>query len=232
MSLVIGYAVDEEESSLSFYGKDGKHDCAKLSKSELKLLVFFMQNSNKLVSVDVLMQVGWDGRIVGDNSLNVSISSLRKKLKHDNLIKIVNIPKKGYKFSYNEDSFYNVNSRIEEGAKANEGLSLEEDIKANEAVSVEEDIKANEAVSVEEGIKVKEVAKVKDGKRLEIKGVMKLIYNKSYPIIFLFSIGLYIYFFSNFTYVDCFEIKGSYECNVNNFRQISYDAIYMYNKGK
>lgn len=52
-----------------------------LQKQELLLLSYLMALDDILLTKKMLMTLVWRGRIVGDNSVHVSISRLRKKLR-------------------------------------------------------------------------------------------------------------------------------------------------------
>jgi DNA-binding winged helix-turn-helix (wHTH) protein len=74
-----------------------------LSDKESNLLTIFASNQNLLIERDRLMKEVWEneGVFVG-RSLDMFISRLRKKLKHDPGLQLVNIHGKGYKLQVNE----------------------------------------------------------------------------------------------------------------------------------
>ncbi len=69
-----------------------------LSGKETKLLSLFSERQNQLISREELLKKVWedDGVITG-RSLDMFISKLRKKLKNDPAIQIINVHGKGYK---------------------------------------------------------------------------------------------------------------------------------------
>ena len=69
-----------------------------LSKKECELLAIFAANPNQIIKRDELTKKVWEdnGVFVG-RSLDTYISKLRKKLKEDTSIKIINIHGVGYK---------------------------------------------------------------------------------------------------------------------------------------
>jgi DNA-binding winged helix-turn-helix (wHTH) protein len=69
-----------------------------LSAKETKLLSLFSERQNQLISREELLKKVWedDGVITG-RSLDMFISKLRKKLKNDPAIQIINVHGKGYK---------------------------------------------------------------------------------------------------------------------------------------
>ncbi|PQJ80139.1 winged helix-turn-helix domain-containing protein [Polaribacter porphyrae] len=74
-----------------------------LSKKECELLEIFITNANKVVKREELTKRVWEnnGVIVG-RSLDTYISKLRKKLKEDSSIKLINIHGVGYKLEIKE----------------------------------------------------------------------------------------------------------------------------------
>lgn len=75
----------------------------KLSPSESKILQYLIDNSGDIVSREILLEIGWPGKIVVPNSLNVSIANLRKALrKNKNLL----ITIKGEGFTFSDNSFF------------------------------------------------------------------------------------------------------------------------------
>jgi len=69
-----------------------------LSKKECELLAIFVANPNQIIKRDELTKRVWEdnGVIVG-RSLDTYISKLRKKLKDDDTIKLINVHGVGYK---------------------------------------------------------------------------------------------------------------------------------------
>jgi DNA-binding response OmpR family regulator len=69
-----------------------------LSDKESRLLKIFVANKNELVSRSQLMKEVWndDGALVS-RSLDVFVSRLRKKLKSDEAIQILNVHGAGYR---------------------------------------------------------------------------------------------------------------------------------------
>lgn len=66
-----------------------------------RLLVYFFENQNRLITRDELMEHVWQGRIVSDDTINRAISLLRRALKTPNKYSIIEtIPKRGYKAQF------------------------------------------------------------------------------------------------------------------------------------
>lgn len=85
-----------------FYSEQGKliYDGNRidLSDKEIKVLRVFSENINQSVTREQLMKAGWndDGALIS-RSLDVFVSRLRKKLRADASLKLVNIHGVGYK---------------------------------------------------------------------------------------------------------------------------------------
>ncbi|GAD31336.1 conserved hypothetical protein [Photobacterium leiognathi lrivu.4.1] len=75
---------------------------SRLSKSETKILQYLIDNCGEIVSRETLLQIGWPGKFVVPNSLNVSIGNLRKVFRQDRAI-IITIKDKG--FTIKDDNF-------------------------------------------------------------------------------------------------------------------------------
>ncbi|RPF18925.1 transcriptional regulator [Vibrio crassostreae] len=70
-----------------------------LNRSEYNLLLAFCESHGEVIDKQVLIEKGWPGRVVGDNSLAVAIMKLRKKLDSLELgLEVNNLPGEGYVF--------------------------------------------------------------------------------------------------------------------------------------
>ena len=70
-----------------------------LNRSEYNLLLAFCESHGEVIDKQVLIEKGWPGRVVGDNSLAVAIMKLRKKLDSLELgFEVNNLPGEGYIF--------------------------------------------------------------------------------------------------------------------------------------
>ncbi|WP_045464788.1 winged helix-turn-helix domain-containing protein [Vibrio hyugaensis] len=70
-----------------------------LNRSEYNLLLAFCDSHGEVIDKQALIELGWPGRVVGDNSLAVAIMKLRKKLDSLDLgFEINNLPGEGYVF--------------------------------------------------------------------------------------------------------------------------------------
>lgn len=70
-----------------------------LNRSEYNLLLAFCESHGEVIDKQVLIEKGWPGRVVGDNSLAVAIMKLRKKLDSLDLgFEVNNLPGEGYVF--------------------------------------------------------------------------------------------------------------------------------------
>lgn len=70
-----------------------------MNRSEYNLFLAFCESGGQVLEKQMLIEQGWPGRVVGDNSLAVSIMKLRKKLDRLRLgFEINNLPGEGYVF--------------------------------------------------------------------------------------------------------------------------------------
>lgn len=70
-----------------------------LNRSEYNLLLAFCESHGEVIDKQVLIEKGWPGRVVGENSLAVAIMKLRKKLDSLELgFEVNNLPGEGYVF--------------------------------------------------------------------------------------------------------------------------------------
>jgi len=73
----------------------------KIPAKTFELLLFFVQNNNRLIDKETLMHEVWGGTFVEEANLTVHISTLRKifAADADGLVKIETFPKRGYRFT-------------------------------------------------------------------------------------------------------------------------------------
>jgi len=72
----------------------------RLSPKACEVLVYFIERSSEVISIEKLMSVAWHGRVVSDHSVYKVIAELRRVLSPENKNQyIVNIPKMGYKLN-------------------------------------------------------------------------------------------------------------------------------------
>ncbi|WP_033080649.1 winged helix-turn-helix domain-containing protein [Colwellia psychrerythraea] len=79
------------------------NECVQLEPMMVALLSYFCQNTDLIVSKDLLIEQVWLGRIVSDNAVSKLITKLRKVFNDDARQPkfIATFPKKGYKFIAN-----------------------------------------------------------------------------------------------------------------------------------
>lgn len=73
---------------------------ASLNRAEINILIKLIDMQPLVVSREILLSSGWPGRVVGPNSLNMAIKSIRTAL--DTLGEsdiIITVPKEGFKLS-------------------------------------------------------------------------------------------------------------------------------------
>jgi len=89
---------DSENFKLIYADKEEK----KLTKKEVKILLLLVQNMNKVLTRDIVLNAVWgqDDYFVG-RSLDVFITKLRKYLKPDETVSISNIHGVGFKLEVN-----------------------------------------------------------------------------------------------------------------------------------
>lgn len=77
--------VDAVRGTICVDGKD-----TELSKNEMKILIYLLDNKGKVVSRDELMNYLWDNEeFVDDNTLTVNINRVRKKLEENGLTEVI-----------------------------------------------------------------------------------------------------------------------------------------------
>jgi len=93
--------IDKARRQLSFSSPiDGsENQTIELNRSEFNLLLAFIGSIGAVIDKNDLIEQGWPGRIVGENSLAVAIMKLRKKLEElSDSFEINNLPGEGYLF--------------------------------------------------------------------------------------------------------------------------------------
>ena len=89
------YFVDTERLELKC-----SNDLISVQPQVFSLLVFLIENCERVVSKDEIIENVWNGRIVGDGTLNARINALRRALGDDgatqNMIKT--LPRQGFRF--------------------------------------------------------------------------------------------------------------------------------------
>ncbi|PAW08095.1 MULTISPECIES: winged helix-turn-helix domain-containing protein [Vibrio] len=102
-----------------------------MNRSEYNLLLAFCDSHGEVIDKQALIELGWPGRVVGDNSLAVAIMKLRKKLDSLELgFEINNLPGEGYVFI----NANNVGIEHENGASDASNPKIEETVTAEPVV--------------------------------------------------------------------------------------------------
>ncbi|EDP60124.1 helix-turn-helix domain-containing protein [Vibrio sp. AND4] len=94
-------AIDDVRRTIDLIdGESGKSNkLLELNRSEYNLFIAFCDSHGEMLDKQTLIEKGWPGRVVGDNSLAVAIMKLRKKLDSLQLgFEINNLPGEGYVF--------------------------------------------------------------------------------------------------------------------------------------
>jgi len=88
------------------------------------LLVFMLENADRVVSKDEIIDVVWQGRIVSDGTLNARINALRRALGDDGVSQSVikTFPRQGFRFvaMLDEAKVESTNSGLDEKAPAHQ----------------------------------------------------------------------------------------------------------------
>jgi len=75
-------------------------DVATLEPRVMQVLVALHRAKGRVVSREDLLELCWEGRIVGDDSLNRSVSQLRKALADEDGVSVDTIPRVGYRLRF------------------------------------------------------------------------------------------------------------------------------------
>lgn len=89
------YQVDTGRLELTRNG-----DPIALQPQAYSLLVFLIENADRVVSKDEIIEIVWKGKIVGDGTLNARINALRRALGDDGVSQSVikTLPRQGFRF--------------------------------------------------------------------------------------------------------------------------------------
>ena len=90
-----GFQVDSDRLELS---RDG--ETIALQPQAFALLLFLIENADRVVSKDEVIDTVWQGRIVGDGTLNARINAIRRALGDDGTTQgmIKTLPRQGFRF--------------------------------------------------------------------------------------------------------------------------------------
>lgn len=166
-----------------------------LNRSEYNLLLAFCDSHGEVIDKQALIELGWPGRVVGDNSLAVAIMKLRKKLDSLDLgFEINNLPGEGYVFI----NAQNVGIEHENGALETTSPETEE------PVPIEPSIVDNQVDGDENAYEL-EATHVAS----QYKGVNKLIRK---PLFWEVSLGIIVgvvtFYFVYREAFECFDCFG------------------------
>lgn len=75
-------------------------DVVTLEPRVMQVLVALYRAAGRVVSREELLELCWEGRIVGDDSLNRSVSQLRKALADEEKVSVDTIPRVGYRLKF------------------------------------------------------------------------------------------------------------------------------------
>ncbi|GLR03865.1 hypothetical protein GCM10007906_14520 [Vibrio hyugaensis] len=162
-----------------------------LNRSEYNLLLAFCDSHGEVIDKQALIELGWPGRVVGDNSLAVAIMKLRKKLDSLDLgFEINNLPGEGYVF---------INAK-------NVGIAHENGV-AETSLRETEELTPIEPSIVDNPVEVDEVVCISEPP--QDTGIKKLIRT---PLFWEVSLGIIIgavtFFFVYREAFECFDCFG------------------------
>lgn len=97
--------VVSDAKNLYVRNTDGSYtEKVELNNSEYNLFRFLSLNYNEIFNRETLLQQGWPGRVVSENSLNVAMMKLRKKVELLQVnIQIKTVPSIGYQLYVKDD---------------------------------------------------------------------------------------------------------------------------------
>ncbi len=98
----------------------------------MQVLVALHRAEGRVVSREDLLELCWEGRIVGDDSLNRSVSQLRKALADEDGVSVDTIPRVGYRLRFEAETPGAISAPVE--LQAQPRLSLRAKIIASVAV--------------------------------------------------------------------------------------------------
>jgi len=103
------YTVDNERLELS-----GPSGPIPLQPQAFNLLVFLIEHAGRVVSKDEIFEAVWQGRIVGDGTLNARINAIRTAVGDDGTRQAVikTLPRQGFRFVANLDDGVAVRSEV------------------------------------------------------------------------------------------------------------------------
>ncbi|MCG9545549.1 winged helix-turn-helix domain-containing protein [Vibrio sp. Isolate33] len=171
-----------------------------LNRSEYNLLLAFCESHGEVIDKQALIEKGWPGRVVGDNSLAVAIMKLRKKLDSLELgFEVNNLPGEGYVFI----NAMNIEIVHDESAANNEAI-----IESHESVHDKETIQ--EVVSQAADDNVETPMTTQDSTASSASNVFQRWSKKPvvWEITIALFIGLIMFYFVYREAFECFECFG------------------------
>ena len=125
------FAIDGERCELTCEGSE-----VPLQPQAFSLLLFLVENRNRVVPKDEIFERVWQGRIVGDGTLNSRINALRRALGDDGASQTVirTLPRQGYRFIAEVEST-NLNLRRDDSPEG-DGTQTETPVATRPTVAV------------------------------------------------------------------------------------------------
>lgn len=168
-------------------------EAGRLNVSELNVLHALHDANGLTVERSILLEIGWPGRVVGPNSLNMAINKIRKCIavaaNDEDTIFIFTVPRQGFKLIPGVISF--VNERESISQEAIQGLIAKADSSKT--------VKNNE----------------KPKKKTHLKACLAKLKTKiSSSLVALFS----VFFLSSFTALSIYQSDVDLHCHLENGR--------------
>lgn len=183
---------------------------AKLNYSERLIMQHFVSNAGCIIKKDLLLSVGWPGRVVVPNSLNIAIRSIRDALALAGINgEPETIPKQGYRFGVSVVVAY-----------ANTQTPTDEDTETLSHAEVVDDENSHdnfllEPLDVNSSIKeISDAPPIKTDFKKKIKSLIARSYIYKAYLVINFLIFLYLYFYINMNSPSlvCSEVNKTTFC--------------------
>ncbi|UXB11878.1 hypothetical protein GP476_10620 [Aeromonas dhakensis] len=99
--------IDLQTGIIEYKVSSGNKMQSRLGKKDRDVLIYLINNVDRLVSKDEILESVWSNRIVCDNTVSVSLSNIRKFLKKadEDCSCLTNISGAGYIFSPSKSGF-------------------------------------------------------------------------------------------------------------------------------
>lgn len=102
-----GVVFDLSSGIVQYKTPHGAIQRSRMGKKEKALLLFLIENQNKVISKDLILEKIWHDRIVGENTASVTLSNIRRLLKKadEDCSCLITISGAGYIFNPSKSGF-------------------------------------------------------------------------------------------------------------------------------